>query len=74
MSQLFLWISQFFQAIVEVSEIGTEAASPTTPSVLGSLPEPIVVYKMQVDRPFIFVVNHIPTQTMLYLCIVRNLK
>ena len=62
------------KSIIEVSEAGTEAASLTKATLFGSLPELENQYHMIVDRPFVFVVMHIPTKTILYLCVVRNLE
>ncbi|OMH38046.1 serpin family protein [Motiliproteus sp. MSK22-1] len=62
------------KSVIDVNEIGTEAASLTTATLLGSLPEPPSQYEMLVDRPFVFMVVHIPTGSVRYLCIVRNLE
>ena len=62
------------KSVIVVNEIGTEAASLTTATLLGSLPEPPNQYEMLVDRPFLFMVMHIPTGSLRYLCLVRNLE
>ena len=61
-----LWISKVIhKSFVSVDEEGTEAAAASAVIMLGSAPlEPEI---MTVDRPFIFLIRDIPTNTVLFL-------
>jgi serpin B len=62
-----LWVNvATHQVFVQVNERGTEAAAATIGGLMmGAIPpEPLV---FSVDRPFIFVIRHKPTGTILFL-------
>lgn len=67
----YLYISQIFhKTFIAVDENGTEAAAATAvvmmaaTAMAGQKPEPI---KVQVDRPFIYAIQHVPSGTCLFL-------
>lgn len=59
------------EAYVKVDEVGTKATAVTVTGVISSvsLPNPI---KLTFDRPFLFVIQHIQTQTTLFVGRVSN--
>ncbi|MCF8079085.1 MAG: serpin family protein [Desulfobacterales bacterium] len=62
------------QADIDVNEEGTEAAAATavvTSKLVSMLPErPVVIFKA--DRPFLFLIRHRPTNTILFIGRVAN--
>jgi serpin B len=66
-----LWISDVIhQAHVLVNEYGTEAAAATAVVMVGgSMPDPL---RVDVDRPFIYVIRDRPTGTILFVGRILN--
>jgi serpin B len=66
-----LWISDVIhQAHVLVNEYGTEAAAATAVIMVGgAMPEPL---RVDVDRPFIYVIRDRPTGTILFVGRILN--
>jgi serpin B len=66
-----LWISDVIhQAHVLVNEYGTEAAAATAVIMVGgSMPDPL---RVDVDRPFIYVIRDRPTGTILFVGRILN--
>ena len=62
----FLIGTVIHQAFVQVDGAGTEAAAATAVDMLyGSLPEPIPEFR--VDRPFLFMIRHRASGTVLFM-------
>ena len=56
------------EAFVDVDEEGTEAAAATAVIMWEtSVPEPIEPIELTVDRPFLFLIRDLPTETVLFL-------
>jgi serpin B len=54
------------KSFVDVNEEGTEAAAVTAVAMAGrGMPRPPKVF--QADRPFLFLIRHVPTNTILFL-------
>jgi len=61
-----LYISAILhKAFVDVNEEGTEAAAATA-VIVGIESMPVDIEQVQVDRPFVFVIRDIPTNTILF--------
>jgi serine protease inhibitor len=61
------------RAFVEVTEEGTEAAAATALALTESLRvEPPERFEMIVDRPFLFLIEHQPTHTILFMGVVHD--
>ncbi|WP_423746766.1 serpin family protein (plasmid) [Haladaptatus sp. SPP-AMP-3] len=54
------------KSVIEVDENGTEAAAATAVEV-GVTSAPLNPFEMTVDRPFLFLIRHKPTNTVLFL-------
>ncbi|GKZ16397.1 serpin family protein [Haladaptatus sp. T7] len=54
------------KSVIEVDEDGTEAAAATAVEV-GVTSAPLNPFEMTVDRPFLFLIRHKPTNTVLFL-------
>jgi serpin B len=66
-----LWIDQVIhKAFVAVDENGTEAAAATAVMMVGAAPGGPVEFTM--DRPFIFLIRDIETNTILFIGRVVN--
>ncbi len=61
------------RAVLKVNEEGTEAASLTKVSFLGSLPDPKLDFNFIADKPFIFLVRDVQTKLLLYIAVIRYL-
>src|SRR5665647_2195152 len=61
----------FHKAFIDVNESGTEAAAATAVVVgLKSMPLPPTVFRA--DHPFVFLIMHNPTQSILFMGRVAN--
>jgi serpin B len=67
-----LYISGVFhKAFIDVNESGTEAAAATAVVVgLKSMPPPVTVFRA--DHPFIFLIHHKPTGSILFMGRIAN--
>ena len=52
---------------VDVDEKGTEAAAVTVMAMRGMAPRHDDVVKLQIDRPFLFAIRDLPTNTILFM-------
>ena len=67
-----LYISDIFhKAFVAVDEAGTEAAAATAVEV-QVVSEPVVDVELTIDRPFIFLIHDVPTDTILFIGRILN--
>ncbi|KAG2381445.1 hypothetical protein C9374_006434 [Naegleria lovaniensis] len=71
-----LWIDKIFhKAYLKVDEAGTEAAAATAGIIVGRTTsidvEPEIDFVL--DRPFVFVLSHVPTQSILFMGKVNHL-
>lgn len=63
------------KAFVDVSEEGTEAAAATAVGIgVTSIARPAPVPEFRADHPFIFLIRHVPSSTILFLGRVANPK
>ena len=63
------------KTFMEVNEEGTEAAAVTgIAATLTALTRPVEPFQMIVDRPFLFMIEDRPTQTILFLGVVFDPK
>ena len=61
------------QAFVDVKEEGTEAAAVTMLALANkSELDPPKPFEMIVDRPFLFIIHHRPTNTILFMGLVHD--
>jgi serpin B len=69
-----LFVSEVKQkSFVEVNEEGTEAAAVTTVTMSNSaMPAPQKVFKMIVDRPFVFVIGDDSTKSILFTGVIYD--
>lgn len=68
MSSEHLWVGDVLhQAFVNVDESGTEAAAATAVTMLGGAANPETVVHFDVNRPFLFFIRDIPTNTVLFV-------
>lgn len=57
---------------IAVDEAGTEAAAATSASMVGSLPQPVLRFDMNVDRPFLIAIRDTNDGLVLFLSAVRE--
>ncbi|MFH5801292.1 serpin family protein [Haladaptatus sp. CMAA 1911] len=55
-----------YKSVIDVDENGTEAAAATAVEV-GVTSAPMNPFEMAVNRPFLFLIRHEPTDTVLFL-------
>ena len=68
MSSEHLWVGDVLhQAFVKVDESGTEAAAATAVTMLGGAAPPTNLVHFDVNRPFLFFIRDIPTNTVLFV-------
>jgi len=68
MSSEHLWVGDVLhQAFVKVDESGTEAAAATAVTMLGGAAPPPDVVHFDANRPFLFFIRDIPTNTVLFV-------
>jgi serpin B len=68
MSSEHLWVGDVLhQAFVNVDESGTEAAAATAVTMLGGAANPDTVVHFDANRPFLFFIRDIPTNTVLFV-------
>jgi len=64
----YLYISEVFhKTFIEIDEDGTEAAAATAVVMMRALSMPADPFKVLIDRPFLFAIQHRPSGTCLFL-------
>jgi serine protease inhibitor len=73
MSELPMYISAAKQqAIVDVDELGTEAAAITTITIVATVSPPPPSFEITMNRPFLFVIQDQQAGTILFMGLVYN--